>query len=256
MLPKAPRAGVGGGILGHMGDSGGAARLSLVRSAEAGYDRPDVLSEEGGRLTRRGREQALIVATRLRDQEVHAVYGSPMTRAQETAEILGSVLAVPVTTLPGLEEPWVGDLDGAGFERGRAVYQRWLAGDLAVRWPGAETGQEVIARMTHALEYVAARHRGRSAIVVSHGGVMSLTLPRIARDSDNVRPPMTSGPPITVLRFAMVLPPPLMLGTKTSSHSAFSTAICRNSGRSDVHPAQDGAFARTQEFENGRARPL
>jgi broad specificity phosphatase PhoE len=37
--------------------------------------------------------------------------------------------------------------------------------------------------MTHALEYVAARHRGRSAIVVSHGGVMSLTLPRIARDS-------------------------------------------------------------------------
>lgn len=182
-VAKAARTGVGGGILGHMGDSGGAARLSLVRSAEAGYDRPDVLSEEGGRLTRRGREQALIVATRLRDQEVHAVYGSPMTRAQETAEILGSVLAVPVTTLPGLEEPWVGDLDGAGFERGRAVYQRWLAGDLAVRWPGAETGQEVIARMTHALEYVAARHRGRSAIVVSHGGVMSLTLPRIARDS-------------------------------------------------------------------------
>lgn len=155
-VAKAARAGVGGGIVGHMGDSGGAARLSLVRSAEAGYDRPDVLSEEGGRLTRRGREQALIVATRLRDQEVHAVYGSPMTRAQETAEILGSVLAVPVTTLPGLEEPWVGDLDGAGFERGRAVYQRWLAGDLGVRWPGAETGQEVIARMTHALEYVAA----------------------------------------------------------------------------------------------------
>ncbi len=126
-VAKAARAGVGGGIVGHMGDSGGAARLSLARSAEAGYDRPDVLSEEGGRLTRRGREQALIVATRLRDQEVHAVYGSPMTRAQETAEILGSVLAVPVTTLPGLEEPWVGDLDGAGFERGRAVYQRWLA---------------------------------------------------------------------------------------------------------------------------------
>ena len=69
----------------------------------------------------------------------------------------------------------------------RACHQRpWvvqLAGDLGVRWPGAETGQEVIARMTHALEYVAARHRGRSAIVVSHGGVMSLTLPRIARDS-------------------------------------------------------------------------
>lgn len=166
-----------------MSERQGPARLFVVRRAEAEYDHPDVLSDEGGRLTRRGREQAVIVASRLREQAIAAVYTSPMGRARETAEIFAKVLDLPATTLPGTEEPWVGDLDGAGFEHGRVVFSRWLAGDLAVRWPGAETGHEVIARMTHALEYVALRHRGESALVVSHGGIMSLTLPRVAGGS-------------------------------------------------------------------------
>lgn len=159
------------------------ARIFVARHGDAGYDRPDVMTDEGGRLTPRGREEALVTASWLRGERVAAIYTSPLSRSVETAEVFGRVLEVQPTTLPGVEEFWVGDLDGHGFEEGQRYFGAWLAGQLDLRWPGGETGNEVIARMTNALDYVSLRHRGEAVVVVSHGGIMSLTLPRIATGS-------------------------------------------------------------------------
>jgi len=156
------------------------ARVFVVRHGEADYDRPDVMTDEGGRLSARGREEALVTASWLKGERIAAIYASPLTRARETAEVFGQVLDVPVTTLPGVEEFRVADLDGQGFEVGQRYFGAWLAGQLDLRWPGGETGHEVITRMTNALDYLSLRHRGEALIVISHGGAMSLTLPRIA----------------------------------------------------------------------------
>ncbi|MBK8470054.1 MAG: histidine phosphatase family protein [Actinomycetales bacterium] len=156
------------------------ARVFVVRDAEAAYDTTEVTSDDGGRLTERGREQAAVLGARMREERIAHVYTSPMSRAVETGEILSQALGVTVTTLPGVQEFWVGQLAGADFERHRVIYERWLAGDLDARMPGAESGHELVARMTHALDYVSQLHRGEGVIVVSHGGVLSLTIPRIA----------------------------------------------------------------------------
>ena len=146
------------------------ARIFVVRHGEAAYTTPDVMSDEGGTLTRRGREQALITATRMREERIAAVYSSPLQRALETAEIFGQVLSVPVTALPGVEEFRVGQLAGQGFELGHRVFGAWLSGQLGQQWPGAETGNEVITRMVNALDYLSLRHHGEAVVVVSHGG--------------------------------------------------------------------------------------
>ena len=52
-------------------------------------------------LNARGREQARSLAERVRRERVGAIYSSPLSRARETAEIIGKTLGVNVITAPG-----------------------------------------------------------------------------------------------------------------------------------------------------------
>jgi len=67
----------------------------------------------------------------------------------------------------------------------RKVFVAWVNGQLDRRWPGGETGSEVVARFVAGVEALADRHRGETVLVVSHGGVMTLAIPNTA---ENVRP--------------------------------------------------------------------
>lgn len=153
-----------------------------MRHGEASYPEPDVLSDDGGRLTARGESQARALAERLKDDGVVAVYTSPLGRAVETGAILAGIWGTTATAVDGLQELSVGDLSGRPHTDGEArrIFLAWLAGDLGVRTPGAETGAEVISRFQVAVEELADRHRGQTVVAVSHGGVMSLAVPRLA----------------------------------------------------------------------------
>lgn len=157
--------------------------LIVARHGEAEYPHHvDLVSDEGGRLTARGREQAAGLAASLTDRRVAIVYTSTRARAVETGGIAARALGVAARELAGLEEFSVGDLAGARFDDPRltSTYAGWLAGELAHRIPGAESGQELVARFRDALNTIADLHRGETVLVISHGGVMSLGLPQVA----------------------------------------------------------------------------
>ena len=163
----------------------------MARHGEATYDDPAVLTDDGGRLTETGVAQASALAERLAGEQVAAaVYCSRLDRARETAGIVGRRLGLPVTVVDGVEELSVGSLAGRGHDdpEARQVFAAWLAGDLAVRWPGAQTGEEVVARFARAVDGLADRHRGETVVVVSHGGVMTMG---IAHTAGNVSAAMT-----------------------------------------------------------------
>ena len=157
-----------------------AATVLVARHAEAEYDVPGVASDGGGSLSIRGREQARRLGDELRDRRVSAVWCSDMARAVQTAEIVAAVLEVPVRVRPGLREFGVGGLAGRPITDLDPVFATWVAGDLSGGCPGAETGHEVVGRMRTELESVADQHRGETVLVVSHGGVMGVVLPRLA----------------------------------------------------------------------------
>ncbi len=163
------------------------ARFIVARHGEAMYADPELLSDEGGWLTERGREQAAALGERLRAERVGAVYTSPLARAQQTGAVVGELLGLTASTVAGLQEFSVGSLAGtpASGPEAREVFVAWVTGDLDRRWPGAETGSEVVARFVAAVEALADRHRGETVLVVSHGGVMTLAIPNTA---ENVRP--------------------------------------------------------------------
>lgn len=165
-------------------------RLLVARHGDADYGAHGLLSDEGGVLTDVGVMQCRALAQALADDDgdsVVAVYSSTMERAVETGETAAAVLGLTNTAMDGLQEFQVGDFAGRpyGDPDVQAVFQAWVDGHLEACCPGAEDGAAIVARMKEALERIAAAHPAQRVLVFSHGGVMSLVIPRLGANVDD-----------------------------------------------------------------------
>jgi probable phosphoglycerate mutase len=153
-----------------MADLQCAARVFVARHGEAVYESP-LLSDSGGWLSPRGREQAKALAVTLASERIARVWSSSMARAVQTAEIVAGVLGVDVVVREGLREFGVGDHAGGTGDPDPFgdTFSAWLAGDLDARIAGAGV-----------LEEVADAHRGEAALVISHGGAICTAVPSLA----------------------------------------------------------------------------
>ncbi|MCX6458954.1 MAG: histidine phosphatase family protein [Actinobacteria bacterium] len=155
-------------VMRHGQSEGNVARIWT--SARAGYP-----------LTDLGREQARAAAVPLLSRNVSTVYGSPLVRAQQTAEEVAGVLGLSPLVLEGVEELHVGVHEGQHDDDvapiAMEVFGRWLGeGDFDHGFEGGETGREIAERMSAALNEVADAHPGEAVVVVSHGGSMAVGL--------------------------------------------------------------------------------
>jgi broad specificity phosphatase PhoE len=116
--------------------------------------------------------QAQAVASALASRGVTRVFSSPLCRARETAEIVGSVLGVPVTVDERLRERanW-GDVPGVGWDEFVDHWERSNADpDYVV--PGGVSARESGERADAFVREVHGRHAGEHMVVVAHGGVI------------------------------------------------------------------------------------
>lgn len=136
----------------------------------------------GVRLSSRGQDQAEAVAGRLAGLPIAAVYSSPLERCRETAAPIARALGLRVRTEAGFLETDMGEWTGRTFAQVRRsrVWRGILAVPSSARFPGGESLAEVQARAVRAAQDVAARHRGRAVVVVSHGDPIRLVLAHVA----------------------------------------------------------------------------
>ncbi len=159
----------------------GATEILLIRHGEsraASPDAPFPLVDGHGdpELHPNGREQAVRVGERLKDQPLGAVYVTNLRRTSETAAPLCAHLGLEPIVEPDLREVHLGEWEG-GLLRIKAhdndpVYQRVLSEQ---RWdviPGAESWDALNARVFRALDRIIARHRDQLVAAVVHGGVI------------------------------------------------------------------------------------
>lgn len=112
------------------------------------------------------------------ERPIAAIYSSDLDRAAETAAIIGEALELPVEHDARLRERHQGVWQGLLAEE--IGNQREAVGDyggddpLRKGPPEGETGQQVIDRVSQALDDIAAAHPGERVLVVSHGGAISL----------------------------------------------------------------------------------
>ncbi|HVV13562.1 histidine phosphatase family protein [Amycolatopsis sp.] len=170
-------------------------KLYLIRHAESEANTRKILDTAlpGPPLTELGQQQAQTLAEKLSTERIAAVYASYAIRAQQTATPLANALATTVQAIEGVHEVQVGDLEGRGDREALTAYANtvrpWTRGDLSVAMPGGETGEQVRARFTTAVEELRIKHEPADAegaiALVSHGGAIRLAAEWLC---DNVRP--------------------------------------------------------------------
>jgi broad specificity phosphatase PhoE len=144
-------------------------------------------------LTDHGRLQAAAVGTRIAEFEatqrpiVH-VYASPLERAHHTAQAIAEPLGLTPTLDPDLVEYDLGDWEGLSFKtlwEEKRLFQK-MKSDPHYNPHGGESPKQVGDRLAGALRRIAERHPGERAVVVSHGGALSIAF-GILIDNDYTR---------------------------------------------------------------------
>lgn len=159
----------------------GACDILLIRHGEsqpARLDRPFPLVDGHADppLDPRGRDEARRVAERLAEEEISAIYVTPLQRTQQTAAPLAERLGLEPRVEPDLREVHLGEWEGATF-RARVREGHPIAQQMweAERWdviPGAESNEALQARLRAGLERIAVAHADQRVAVFVHGGVI------------------------------------------------------------------------------------
>lgn len=161
--------------------------FALVRHGETDWNRERRIQGSSDiPLNDTGREQARATGTLLASRRWTALVASPLSRAAETARLIGEHV--------GLAEP---ELEPRLAERDYGAAEGLTGAEIDVKFPdgadvpGRETREAVAARVVAALHDLAARHPGEAVIVVAHGGVIRSVLESVAPGRH--REPITNG---------------------------------------------------------------
>jgi broad specificity phosphatase PhoE len=131
-------------------------------------------------LSPAGEAQADRLAASLSSERPSALYASPVRRALETAEQLGSALRLEPRLDPRLRELDFGELDGLTYEeaaeRWPELYETWMRTPTEVRFPGGESFADLKHRAIEVISGIVAAHAGETVVVVAHAGVIRALL--------------------------------------------------------------------------------
>lgn len=120
-------------------------------------------------LTDLGRVQAMEAARSL--GAVDAVWASDLSRASQTALIIGEALGVgPVVLEPDLRERDAGEWSGMTREQIEEQYPGFLA--ERKRPPGWEPDDELLNRALRAVKRIGAEVPGGDVVAITHGGLV------------------------------------------------------------------------------------
>lgn len=125
-------------------------------------------------LNDRGREQARALARAVAGESVASLWSSHLSRARETAEIVGAELGLEPRLDKRLAESDRGAWEGRLIDDVRSeepgLWRDWLRGGAEFRFPGGESLAEHAERVAAALEDVSAGEL--PALVICHGGTV------------------------------------------------------------------------------------
>jgi broad specificity phosphatase PhoE len=132
-------------------------------------------------------------------------YSSDLKRAFETAQAIGAATGLEAVPTPGLREIYLGEWEGLRSDevaqRFPDAWNKWSdeGGDWDIV-PGGEGATPFGARVAAALDAILERHPHGDVVVVTHGGVIQMTLNRaLGRASRGLFPFKIQNASITVI---------------------------------------------------------
>ena len=166
-------------------------KLYFVRHGESEANIQHVISNYASPfgLTELGRQQAHVLADRLKEMPITTMYSSPVLRAMDTADILYQALDLPYRVTEALREYNCGVLEGKSDEESwrlhRQFYEDWtLHHDYLSKPEGGESFEDIRKRFLPFIESVK-RNSEDHILLVGHGGLFHLMLPLVLTNIDN-----------------------------------------------------------------------
>jgi probable phosphoglycerate mutase len=204
----------------------GVTRLFLIRhgatqlSAEdrfAGAVDVDISAE--------GRRQAEALAQRLADDNVAAVYCSPLRRCVDTASAIARPHGLTPIHRDGLREiahgRWEGMRRGEVEAQFADEYAAWEADPFTFAPQGGESGLNVLARALPVIREIVVAHPGANVAVVSHKATIRLVISSLLGfDARGYRDRLDQNPAcLNILDFRDTVRARLMLYNDTSHYT-------------------------------------
>lgn len=156
-------------------------RLYLVRHGATPLTAEDRFSgAENVHLSEEGRAQATRLAQRLTDDEIDAIYCSPLDRTLETAHIIAKPHQLTPIPKDGFQEISHGHWEGLSRKEVEGKfseeYAAWEADPFTFAPKGGESGISVLARALPVLREVVVNHKDRNILVVSHKATLRIII--------------------------------------------------------------------------------
>ena len=131
-------------------------------------------------LSDEGRDQVEHLARRLADDQISAIYSSPLDRTIETATIISKLHSLSPTPDDGLREishgHWEGLTRREVEERFTEEYTAWESDPFTFAPKGGESGISVLARALPVIREIVVNHKDRNVLVVSHKATLRLII--------------------------------------------------------------------------------
>jgi len=156
-------------------------RLYLIRHGATPLTAEDKFSgSENVHLSDEGRHQVEQLAERLKDDQIDAIYSSPLDRTLETANIIANPHSMTPITQDGLREISHGHWEGLQRkeveEKYPDEYAAWEADPFTFAPKGGESGISVLARALPVIREVVVNHTDRNVLVVSHKATIRIII--------------------------------------------------------------------------------
>lgn len=176
-------------------------RLLLVRHGQSLGNIEARIQGDDDPLTEHGREQARRAAAHLATRgDITHLYASSLTRALETATIVGNAIERDPVPVPGLAEINAGTAAGMLWtewsEHFPEAVKRMAEEDRYMHtWAGGESGKTFGDRVLTAYNEIVTRHQGTNDVVVlvSHGGALAWISAHVHGDPMDVWPSGRAG---------------------------------------------------------------
>jgi broad specificity phosphatase PhoE len=156
-------------------------RLFFARHGQTAQSRDDVFcGVTEVPLTERGREEAQLLAQRLRHESIDALYCSPEGRVQETVAPIRAELGLQPQTREALREMNFGLWEGRSRAELAHDYSQdlalWETGSWMLQVPQGELQQAVIVRAVACIIDLVQAHSGQTLLLVSHKTTIRLLI--------------------------------------------------------------------------------
>ena len=148
-------------------------KIYVVRHGQTAWNLEEVFR---GRmdipLDETGKKEVHLAGEALKDETLHAIYSSPLSRSMETAENIAKFQNIEVKPLEAIIDISYGEWEGVSLAEVQKKYPDlcalWLKEPHKVRFPNGESLEQVRVRTQNAIENLLEKHENDNIALVAH----------------------------------------------------------------------------------------